>query len=378
MKKGFIVLLLLVSVADAGTPLWTFTPLTPTNISVPANGNGVVQYRVTNQSRKTHHLVVKPMVGVSQDTSVGYCQTPFNLGYQEFCILSLNISGAALSSSFFGGPVVCEQTINSLQCYQPSPANQLKINLSSAQYTIGGTLAGLNQGTVSLENNNTDLLTLDANAPFNFSQALTNGSAYRVTVVSQPSNQTCSVSHKAGVVEGANVTNVSVNCSASTYTVGGTVSGLSGTVVLQNDGDDDLSISSNGVFTFPTALAQNSIYNVTVLSQPANQICTVNGGQGIIVSSNVTNVSVICSTDSYTVGGTVTGLNGTVSLLMNGNDKLSISSNRSYTFPTPLAQGSLYDVTVLSQPAGQTCTVSNGQGVISSGNVTNVNVSCNS
>ena len=36
--------------------------------------------------------------------------------------------------------------------------------------------------------------------------------------------------------------------------VGGTVSGLSGTVVLQDNGGDNLSVSTNGSFTFATAV----------------------------------------------------------------------------------------------------------------------------
>ena len=37
---------------------------------------------------------------------------------------------------------------------------------------------------------------------------------------------------------------------AGTYSIGGTISGLTGTVVLENNGGDDLSISANGTFTF--------------------------------------------------------------------------------------------------------------------------------
>ncbi len=42
-----------------------------------------------------------------------------------------------------------------------------------------------------------------------------------------------------------NITNVAVTCTAAaTYSVGGTVSGLSGTVVLQDNGSDNLTVSS--------------------------------------------------------------------------------------------------------------------------------------
>ncbi len=39
-----------------------------------------------------------------------------------------------------------------------------------------------------------------------------------------------------------------------TYSVGGSVSGLAGTVVLRDNGGDDLSVSANGPFTFATQL----------------------------------------------------------------------------------------------------------------------------
>ena len=51
-----------------------------------------------------------------------------------------------------------------------------------------------------------------------------------------------------------------------TYTVGGTISGLtSGTLVLKNNNGDDLTINANSTsFTFATALASGSAYTVTV------------------------------------------------------------------------------------------------------------------
>ncbi len=80
----------------------------------------------------------------------------------------------------------------------------------------------------------------------------------------------------------------------ATYTVGGTVSGLNGTVVLQNNGADDLSITTDGSFTFATALADAATYNVTVLTQPVESTCLVQKGSGTISAANVTDVSVIC------------------------------------------------------------------------------------
>jgi hypothetical protein len=169
---------------------------------------------------------------------------------------------------------------------------------------------------------------------------------------------------------------VAVACAATTYSVGGSVSGLSGTVVLQDNGADNLSVSANGSFAFATKLAAGAAYGVTVLTNPAGQTCTVSNGSGTIGSANVTSVAVACAATTYSVGGSVSGLSGTVVLQDNGADNLSVSANGSFAFATKLAAGVAYSVTVLTNPAGQTCTVSNGSGTMGSANVTNVAVTC--
>jgi 6-phosphogluconolactonase (cycloisomerase 2 family) len=165
------------------------------------------------------------------------------------------------------------------------------------------------------------------------------------------------------------------------YTIGGTVSGLSGTgLVLQDNGADNLSITGNGAFTFATKVNSGSNYSVTVLTQPSNptQTCTVTNGSGA-ASANVTGVTVSCTSASsgVTIGGTVTGLTGTGLVLQdNGGDNLTVSGNGPFTFATALASGKAYAVTVLTQPAGQTCTVANGTGTTASANVTSVAITC--
>ena len=299
------------------------------------------------------------------------------MGYQQSCILSLAINGSALTGDIPGGPIVCQQG-NANQCYQPSAANSLRITKgSAADYTVGGSVFGLS-GTLVLANNGGDALTLNADGTFTFPNALPPGSTYLVTVQNQPATQTCTVTNGSGSITNANITNVTVNCSINTRTLGGNVSGLSvsESVVLQNNGGDNLTVTSNGSFTFSTPVAQGASYSVTVLTQPATQTCTVTNGSGTATTTNITNVQVTCATNAYTVGGTVSGLSGTVVLQDNGGDNLTINSNGSFTFATPVAQGSTYNVSVLTQPVTQTCTVTNGSGTMGGANVTNVGLTC--
>ncbi len=155
------------------------------------------------------------------------------------------------------------------------------------------------------------------------------------------------------------------------YAIGGSVSGLAGTVVLQNNDADDLGVTASGPFAFATRV---TAYAVTVSAQPEGQTCSVANGDGTATAA-VSNVIVTCTTNpviNYTIGGAVSGLVGSVVLRNNGSDDLSLSADGGFEFITPT---SAYAVTVLTQPAGQVCSVSHGSGK-SGSPVTDVAVNC--
>ncbi len=168
--------------------------------------------------------------------------------------------------------------------------------------------------------------------------------------------------------------------------MGGVVEGLAvgNSVTLQNNSTDDKTISyvdGSENFTFDTPLDDGSDYMVTVLTQPSDpdQTCSVSSGGGALSGANVTAVKVTCAVDTFTVGGTVTGLSGAgLQLLVNGGDAEAIDGDGAFEFDNPLADGSEYVVTVGVQPSGpdQICSVSSGQGTLSGADVTDVLVTC--
>ena len=168
------------------------------------------------------------------------------------------------------------------------------------------------------------------------------------------------------------------------YTVGGTLSGLAAgnEVVLQNNGSDDLAVSADGGFTFATALDDGESYVVTVLTQPTspNQVCTVANGSGELAGANVTNIAVTCSTETYTIGGTVSGLasGNEIVLQNNGGDDLLVSANGAFNFTTAIDDGESYSVSVASIDGStlQSCAVANGEGTLGGGDVDDVAVTC--
>lgn len=258
------------------------------------------------------------------------------------------------------------------------------IACATGSFAIGGTISALSGSGLVLQNNGGDDLVVNGNGPFQFSALLTSGAAYNVTVKTHPTDptQSCTVSNGAGTVGSESVMNIAVVCATDRFTIGGTTSGLAGSgLVLQLNGGNDFQVRANGAFAFPISVASGTPFVVSVRRQPSNpaQNCSVAGGVGVVLNANIANILVSCTTNDFSIGGTVNSLRGSGLVLQkNGGDDLAIASNGSFTFETEQASGTPYAVTVSTQPVNpsQTCTVANGSGTVGSGNVRNVKVTC--
>jgi len=348
---------------------------------------------------------------------------------------------------------------------------------STASYTVGGTVAGLSSGTVVLQDNGGDNLSLSANGSFTFATALASGATYNVTVASAPSGEACTVTGGSGTISAANITGVAVICTTGvpgsgetdnfnrangslgpnwtnmsdggltiasqqvqgtnsggdsgdirtaeayssdqysqiqvtstqltgTQWIGATVrsqnSGLTGYIGIYywNNGSPVLmlfkrvsgnwgligSTYNSGPLAAGTQLRLSVIgSSVSFLENGIQRISatdtSITGGAPGIMINGLANGGAwaggnATATTTYTVGGTVSGLSGTVLLEDNGGDNLSVSANGPFTFPTALPNGTAYSVTVGSYPSGQTCAVTGGSGTVSGGAVTGVSVTC--
>lgn len=164
------------------------------------------------------------------------------------------------------------------------------------------------------------------------------------------------------------------------FSISGSVGGLApgAAVVLRDNGRDDLSIYSDGSYTFPTRITNGGAYDVTVYSNPStpSQFCSVLNGSGIVSGTDVTGITVSCG-NRYALGGTVTGLSGNVTLLNSVNGDTSVvSSNGGFTMSVGLQDGDFFRIQVVGQPNSQSCKTSLNYGTISSASVTNVRVHC--
>ena len=265
--------------------------------------------------------------------------------------------------------------------------NDVEISCEIDQFSIGGTVTGLaDDAQVVLQNNGGDDLVVNGNEPFTFTTELFDLNEYEVTVLSEPTepSQSCAVTNASGVLSGANVTDVDVTCVTDTFSIGGTINGLDERteLVLQNNGGDDLVLGSDGDFAFGNALEDLSSYNVTILNEPTepSQSCAVSNASGALSGANVTDVEISCITDTFSIGGTVSGLaeGAAVVLQNNSGDDLPVSSDGDFTFPTELDDLTGYEVTILSNPTDpeQVCSVQNASGLLSGSSVTDVEVTC--
>ena len=251
-------------------------------------------------------------------------------------------------------------------------------NIPLDTYLIGGTVSGL-LGTLVLVNGSEEI-SITSDGPYYFPTPVANGSNYDIKIKSDPENQQSTLANGKGIIDGANISNVDVTCAnlpTNSYLIGGNVAGLeSGTLVLANGGEE-ISITSDGPFSFPTSVDDGGTYDVTIISQPSGGFCSIANGSGTVNGANVSDVAVTCSsTPTYTVGGTISGLTGTLVIANNGVDELTITQNGPFTFTTPLATGSNYEVSIVTQPSGELCSIQNGTGTVDGANVTDVTISC--
>ena len=154
----------------------------------------------------------------------------------------------------------------------------LEININAT--LVAGTYTLLNYGTKSGSGSATIIYSGAPNADsFNVTGNLT-ASAYTITVSAQSAPPT-------------------------TYTVGGTVSGLGQgkSAVLHivygsNETTEDLTVNSNGSFTFTTPALDNKTCSVSILTQPSGQTGTVTNGLFSVSGQNVTNILIAFTDDS--------------------------------------------------------------------------------
>jgi uncharacterized repeat protein (TIGR03803 family) len=254
------------------------------------------------------------------------------------------------------------------------------ITCTDQPFSLGGTVSGLgNNAGLTLTNGSDTVAVAAGSTGFTMPTPVAFGSHYSVAVQTAPAGLTCTASNAAAMMPAGNVASVVITCSDQSYTVGGTISGPASSGMVLANGSDTLAVQPGASsFTMPTAVAYTSAYALTVQTQPTGLTCSVSNGTGTMGSAAVTNIAVTCSANTYTVGGTISGLTASgLVLLDNGGDATALSANATqFAMNIGVAYGAAYAITVQSPPTGLVCSVSNGTRTMGAADVTSVSIAC--
>jgi hypothetical protein len=190
---------------------------------------------------------------------------------------------------------------------QPAFALALALGLvacgGKASFPIGVTVDGLLFPNLVLTTNGMDLAIAPgangATVTGSFPNSISYGDVYEVTAKRQPDHQTCVpvlATNKDTAGRLATI-NAKFTCTTNAYTIGGPITGLKAEGLKLTNGSNGgtfTATSTSTTFTLP-AVAYNTTYGVTVLTQPTGQFCSVSAnGTGTMGDANVENIAITC------------------------------------------------------------------------------------
>ncbi len=221
------------------------------------------------------------------------------------------------------------------------------INCVSKTYVLGGSVTGINidpnypLNLLDLENtSNGETLSLGTDGAFMFTTELTAGEAFDVAVTASPIFQTCNISDGQGIMPSGGYSAMMVTCSQQAYTLGGRVNFLTGSVVLENDAGEQITLTNSDpadavLFSFSADYYPGDIYSLRVISQPSDQDCGVGRPPvtGTFGQGNVSNLIITCF-DLVDISTSVTG-DGSLS----PTEVLGVAKGSTHTFTLSPANG---------------------------------------
>lgn len=150
----------------------------------------------------------------------------------------------------------------------------------------------------------------------------------------------------------------------------------SGMLTLALNGESTVTLSADGPFLFPKTLPRGTAYEVSVVEAPANTQVTLANASGV-ADRTVVDIAVNVE-PTFPVGGRLSGLaaNGSVSLQLNGGAPITLNADGPFTFPTRVARGSTYTVTLVTPATAQLTTLRGETGTVGNAAVESVAVHC--
>jgi hypothetical protein len=147
-------------------------------------------------------------------------------------------------------------------------------------------------------------------------------------------------------------------------------------LILTNNGGDDLVIPAGATsFQFSRAVSTDDEFNIEVKQYPSNvKTCTIANGKARANYYTIAQITMSCEIKTHPFSIKIQGLTTPGLVVVNGTDRREVPANAASLEMTPVYEDGPYGVTILTQPTGQTCTVSNGSGTMGSTDTNNNNV----
>ena len=352
-------------------PKFSLIPITDTTLFIPIDGARVIEYRVTNNTKVTRMLTMKPIIGISQRSDfVGSCTNPFSLAHNKSCVLRLQLTGSQLPEKIESGPVVCktkgpgDNSPDPFLCSQPSEANSLHITrgaFADAIITVTPNTLQLlvgTSGSLKVKNNSKSVTAL--NITLNRPSTWTDVTEDATDCIRLAPGSSCTLTFHAGTtpytatvspVQGTNTTQAKV-----TMLVAAAIISVSPpTLVVPANGANSLTVTniSGGTATAVAATLPESWTDVNVTTVPspctlvgAGATCSMtftssgtaapHGASVIPIQGSDTNLTTatVLVVSSPTVGISVTGsplIFGVSSLISNQSPQIFTVTNNSTT-----------------------------------------------
>lgn len=120
---------------------------------------------------------------------------------------------------------------------------------------------------------------------FSFSGVTQSDVIYDLSINNHPDGQTCTVNGYSSF------TSFEIQCVNNQ--IGGSIDNLNGTLILQNQAGDLLTISSQSNYVFEESFNFAQNYQIVISSQPFGQECSMNNSEGIFIN-NINTADITC------------------------------------------------------------------------------------
>jgi len=226
-------------------------------------------------------------------------------------------------------------------------------------YTVGGAVTGLSGSGLVLQLNGGNNLGFSSGGTFNFSAGIDQGGAYSVTVLTQPSGQTCSVHNGSGTIGTADISNVIVTCTlpgSFAYVANESSNTISAYAIDASTGAlteiADSPFASTGTYLYAANNASNtvSVYSInastgalTAVGEPTG---SGNGPFALLVDPSDQFLFVINKTDNTvsvfeTGSGSLTAISGSPFSVGSEPTSLATDPGGNFLYVTDYAQNAV-------------------------------------